>query len=59
MAHFERSFFSDEDGAVTLDWVILCAAIVVIAGVWLSAIADVTMQLDQGTADQIATFTPD
>ena len=31
MTHLTRRFLADEDGAVTVDWVVLCAAIVALA----------------------------
>ena len=30
MTNFMKNFFADEDGAVTVDWVVLTAAIVVL-----------------------------
>lgn len=38
MYDITNNFFRDEDGAVTVDWVVLTAAVVLLAGVSISAL---------------------
>ncbi|WP_170351445.1 MULTISPECIES: Flp family type IVb pilin [Ruegeria] len=45
MIKFIKNFRKDEDGAVTVDWVVLTAAIVGLAAVAYSAIGDGTAAL--------------
>ena len=40
MFNFIKNFRNDEDGAVTVDWVVLTAAVVALAGVAYGSIRD-------------------
>ena len=50
MLNFIKTFRADEDGAVTVDWVVLTAAVVGLGIVVLNSISDDV----SGTADDIA-----
>lgn len=55
MAHLLRTFFPDEDGAVTVDWVVLTAAVV---GIVLAAYASI--ESGSGSmADAVGTYMTD
>lgn len=45
MMNFIKNFRKDEDGAVTIDWVVLTAAIVALAIAAFAAIGDETQTL--------------
>ena len=40
-------FFRDEDGAVTVDWVVLCAAVVAFAAAMVMSMQDGASELTQ------------
>ena len=42
---FNRGFFNDESGAVTVDWVVLCAAIVGLTVLITTAMTDGAVNL--------------
>ena len=60
MAKFNRmrEFFADEDGAITVDWVVLTAAIIGLALIVVIAIATSTTNLADVISADIAS-TPD
>lgn len=43
-----KSFFRGDDGAVTVDWVVLTAAVVALAGVAITSIQDSTGGVGSG-----------
>ena len=49
-----KKFFSNEDGAVTVDWVVLTAAIVGLAILAFNTIGDATSDMASGLAVDIA-----
>lgn len=53
MIKFIKNFRKDEDGAVTVDWVVLTAAIVGLAAVAYSAIGDGTAALSDKIGTEI------
>ncbi len=55
MMNFIKNFRKDEDGAVTVDWVVLTAAVVALAGVAYSSISSGTKTLSDATATAIGT----
>ena len=57
MMNFIKNFRKDEDGAVTVDWVVLTAAIVGLAIVACSTIGDNTENLTNSIATEIGTVT--
>ena len=46
-------FFRKEDGAVTVDWVVLTAAVVVLAGVAITALQDASGGLGNAVGDYL------
>ena len=50
-----RKFRNEEDGAVTVDWVVLTAAVVGLGAAALALIRDETKTLTQDIADYLAT----
>lgn len=50
MFKFIKNFRKDEDGAVTVDWVVLTAAVVALAGLAYSSIQTGTTSLTSKTA---------
>lgn len=54
MHAFLRSFRASEHGAVTVDWVVLCAAVVVLGTTIIFSISTGTIDL----ADRTMLFTP-
>ncbi|UOA31122.1 hypothetical protein DSM110093_00882 [Sulfitobacter sp. DSM 110093] len=56
MMNFIKNFRKDEDGAVTVDWVVLTAAIVGLAIVAFNAIGDSTGTMAGNIATDITTF---
>ena len=54
MIKFFKNFRKDEDGAVTVDWVVLTAAVVGLAIVAYGAIEDQTELLAKDAASNIA-----
>ncbi|HSF62906.1 MAG TPA: hypothetical protein VLA78_00850 [Paracoccaceae bacterium] len=55
MSVFVKCFLADEDGAVTVDWVVLTAAIV---GMGMLVLAPVAFETDSASQD-VATFITD
>ncbi|GHF42548.1 hypothetical protein [Seohaeicola zhoushanensis] len=53
MMKFLNKFRKDEDGAVTVDWVVLTAAVVALAGVAYGAISDGAGALSTSTGSFI------
>ena len=53
MMNFIKNFRKDEDGAVTVDWVVLTAAVIALAGVAYSQIRANTETLAENISDQI------
>ena len=49
MIKFIKNFRNDEDGAVTVDWVVLTAAVVALAGAAYTAIEDGAENLTEDT----------
>ena len=58
MAHQFKSFLKDETGAVTVDWVVLTAAIVVLAGAVTAAVVGPTQQLGDAITVSIESNIP-
>ena len=58
MLKFLKAFRKDEDGAVTVDWVVLTAAVVALAGVAYQAIEDGVSSLTTSTGSYISGKTP-
>jgi Flp pilus assembly pilin Flp len=55
MLNFIKNFRNDEDGAVTVDWVVLTAAIVALGLAVGSSVATNTKVVSSGTAAAILT----
>lgn len=55
MKKFINHFRKDEDGAVTVDWVVLTAAVVALAVVAYNSIGEKTAELSESTALKIET----
>ena len=55
MIKFIKNFRKDENGAVTVDWVVLTAAVVGLAVAAYSAIETNTKSLAQAAASEIST----
>ena len=53
MIKFIKNFRNDEDGAVTVDWVVLTAAVVALAGAAYSSIETGATALTSSTGDFI------
>ncbi|MDF1717323.1 MAG: hypothetical protein P1U75_11735 [Antarcticimicrobium sp.] len=53
MIKFIKNFRKDENGAVTVDWVVLTAAVVALAGAAYTAISDGTTSLTESTGEFI------
>lgn len=58
MIKFFKNFRKDEDGAVTVDWVVLTAAVVGLAIVAFGAINENAAELAGATANEIGTEVP-
>ncbi|MCV2888259.1 hypothetical protein [Ruegeria aquimaris] len=54
-----KLFASEEDGAVTVDWVVLTAAVVSLAGITYSAINGPTGDVSSAVSDTIGGVTVD
>lgn len=50
-----RTFRRDEDGAVTVDWVVLTAAIVGLGIATIAAVTDGSLTLTDAISDAVAT----
>ena len=59
MLNFIKNFRNDEDGAVTVDWVVLTAAIVGLGIAVLTSIGGGATELADNTSARIATITGD
>ena len=53
-----KNFLKSEDGAVTVDWVVLTAAVVALAGAAFTAINTNTATLSGNIASEIGTALP-
>ncbi|KIN63826.1 hypothetical protein Z946_2700 [Sulfitobacter noctilucicola] len=53
-----KNFFKSEDGAVTVDWVVLTAAIVSLAVVAIFAIQGPTDDVGDGVGNYLTGYTP-
>jgi Flp pilus assembly pilin Flp len=58
MMNFIKNFRKDEDGAVTVDWVVLTAAVVALAGAAYTSIETGSSGLTASTATFLATQNP-
>jgi Flp pilus assembly pilin Flp len=58
MIKFFKNFKKDEDGAVTVDWVVLTAAVVGLAVAAYSSIQDGATALTSNTASYMGTVSP-
>ena len=58
MINFIKKFRKDEDGAVTVDWVVLTAAVVALAGAAYTAIDSGTESLSTSTGEFIEGESP-
>jgi len=58
MIKFIKKFRKDEDGAVTVDWVVLTAAVVALAGAAYTAIEDGATSLTDSTGTFISDQDP-
>ena len=56
MINFIKNFRKDEDGAVTVDWVVLTAAIV---GLGIAAVSTVSGGIDTAAASLVTDLTTD
>ncbi|MBK0328283.1 hypothetical protein I5535_13405 [Rhodobacteraceae bacterium F11138] len=54
MINIIKTFLSDQDGAVTVDWVVLCAAVVALSAIGMSKIAGNTLDLGDAVGTEIA-----
>ena len=59
MLNFIKNFRNDEDGAVTVDWVVLTAAIVGLGLAVLASVGGGAVDLSENTSTRIATITGD
>ena len=57
MFEFIKNFRADEDGAVTVDWVVLTAAIVGLGIAVITVIGDGTMALGEKISSQLSAQT--
>ncbi len=58
MIKFFKNFRKDEDGAVTVDWVVLTAAVVALAGAAYTSIHDGATDLTGKTSTYLGTLDP-
>ncbi|MEM8632010.1 MAG: hypothetical protein AAGF74_12290 [Pseudomonadota bacterium] len=56
--HDAWTFFSDEDGAVTVDWVVLTAALVILGLTVLLSVANSTEALATRTSSSLDSMDP-
>ncbi len=59
MIKFIKNFRKDEDGAVTVDWVVLTAAIVGLAAVAYSSIGSGTASISSAIGGELTTVSTD
>ena len=57
MINYIKNFRNDEDGAVTVDWVVLTAAVVALAGAAYTSISGGTSALTSSTASALTGVT--
>ena len=53
MTRLLKKYFTDDNGAVTVDWVVLCAALVGLAAAAYVQIAEQTFLLEEQAANDI------
>ncbi|WP_424987744.1 hypothetical protein [Microbulbifer sp. S227A] len=58
MIRLFKKFRKDEDGAVTVDWVVLTAAVVALAGAAYTAIQDGSETLSESIESELISITP-
>ncbi|MCA0857169.1 hypothetical protein [Phaeobacter italicus] len=58
MIKFFKNFRKDESGAVTVDWVVLTAAVAALAGVVYTSIQDGASNLTSATGSYLGTKGP-
>ncbi|MFW8637073.1 hypothetical protein [Cribrihabitans pelagius] len=58
MIKFIKNFRKDDSGAVTVDWVVLTAAVAALAGVVYTAIQNGASDLTSGTGSYLSTKKP-
>ncbi len=58
MIKFFKNFRTDESGAVTVDWVVLTAAVAALAGVVYTSIQDGASNLTSATGSYLGTKGP-
>ncbi len=58
MIKFIKNFRKDEDGAVTVDWVVLTAAVVALAGAAYTSIQTGASDLTSSTGDFVSGKAP-
>ncbi|MBM1631265.1 hypothetical protein JQV27_00315 [Sulfitobacter mediterraneus] len=54
MVNAIKKFFKSDDGAVTVDWVVLTAAVVALAGAAMLSIQGSSDNLGEGTGDYMS-----
>ena len=59
MIKFIKNFRNDEDGAVTVDWVVLTAAVVALAGAAYTSISTGTSTLTGNISSELGGINPD
>ena len=59
MLNFIKNFRKDEDGAVTVDWVVLTAAVVALAGAAYTSIQTGATGLTSNISTELTSITPD
>lgn len=57
MLHFLKSFRRDENGAVTVDWVVITASVVALAVAIVAAMQASTIEASETTGDYTAAMT--
>ena len=58
MLHFIKKFHNDEDGAVTVDWVVLTAAVVGLGIAVLTSVSDGAETMASNIETQLGTAVP-
>lgn len=59
MTHHLKSFLKDESGAVTVDWVVLTAAIMVLATAVTAAVVGPTQELGEAITASVESNIPE
>ena len=57
MSEARKSFIRDEDGAVTVDWVVLCAAVVGLAGATIASLHGPTGDVSSALNNSLSSST--